>query len=429
MTSELAMALQAYPDPILVQAVLGICAERPTFCAMLVEGLQQGCAGGPSNIPQRFIGTIKKFDNQKKFGFIFCPEVSEHFGGRHIFLSNRQVGNFKVGDRVSFVVTLGREGSPQAQELEPAPAEIGQLPESTATGVAVVGAAGPAPTPGTLAVVAPAAATTTAATTAPSGSPVASNLGGSSLSMGAQGGSGVGPPMEMQGPGQVPTEAPSEPPVAKGPPPPLMLPEGRFPGIIKSFDLPRHCGFIDCIALDGLWGRDVFVHESQAAGFSVGARVSLLVNLNNGRPHAQALEALTPAEVRSAEHEGLLDYDAPPAPPLVDMAPFQEASPITAPVPAHAAPPPTKRPRSFDIDMQEGLPFAAGETFIGMIKKFDSTKRYGFIDCPDLHQVLGSDVFVGEKHLQGFQPGSVVRFRVEIKSGKPHAYDLAFSQS
>merc|ERR1719329_864219 len=37
--------------------------------------------------------------------------------GRDVFLSNMQVGNFQVGEQVSFAMTVNEKGHPQAQDL------------------------------------------------------------------------------------------------------------------------------------------------------------------------------------------------------------------------------------------------------------------------------------------------------------------------
>jgi len=64
-----------------------------------------------------YVGTIKKFDKAKRFGFIECPELFHQFG-RDTFLSDVQIGDFEVGSQVSFQMTLNQQGLPQAQELQ-----------------------------------------------------------------------------------------------------------------------------------------------------------------------------------------------------------------------------------------------------------------------------------------------------------------------
>merc|ERR1712224_885827 len=53
----------------------------------------------------RYVGTIKRFDPEKHFGFIDCPEVMAEYG-KDAYLSDKQIGSFGNGSRVSFEVSL-----------------------------------------------------------------------------------------------------------------------------------------------------------------------------------------------------------------------------------------------------------------------------------------------------------------------------------
>jgi cold shock CspA family protein len=65
---------------------------------------------------KRFHGFIKKFAVEKGFGFIDCDEFLDRFG-RDIFLDEQHIGEFKVGDAVSFMVFEKRSGKMEAVSL------------------------------------------------------------------------------------------------------------------------------------------------------------------------------------------------------------------------------------------------------------------------------------------------------------------------
>lgn len=76
-----------------------------------------------------------------------------------------------------------------------------------------------------------------------------------------------------------------------------------------------------------------------------------------------------------------------------------------------------------------GMPMAmtGGATgrYQGRIKSFNVQKGFGFIDCPEAHQVYGRDVFLHKAQIATFQIGSQVSFAVEInKTSMPQARDL-----
>lgn len=62
----------------------------------------------------------------------------------------------------------------------------------------------------------------------------------------------------------------------------------------------------------------------------------------------------------------------------------------------------------------------------GTIKSYSDAKGFGFIDCQELAEVFGNDVFLHASQLpQGCQVGMPVNFAVVLnKDNKPQAYDL-----
>merc|ERR1719456_1006210 len=70
-------------------------------------------------------------------------------------------------------------------------------------------------------------------------------------------------------------------------------------------------------------------------------------------------------------------------------------------------------------------PGAATGRFQGRIKSFNVQKGFGFIECPEAHQIYGRDVFLHKAQIGQFQIGSQVSFAVEMnKQNMPQARDL-----
>ncbi|CAE7203099.1 unnamed protein product [Symbiodinium natans] len=67
----------------------------------------------------RELGRIKSFYDDKGYGFIECPRVTQQFG-RDLFVHKAQLNGFKVGDEVTVTVTVNEAGWPQAQDLQSA---------------------------------------------------------------------------------------------------------------------------------------------------------------------------------------------------------------------------------------------------------------------------------------------------------------------
>ncbi|CAE7736121.1 unnamed protein product [Symbiodinium pilosum] len=78
----------------------------------------------------RELGRIKSFYEDKGYGFIECPRVTQQFG-RDLFVHKAQLNGFKVGDEVTVTVTVNEAGWPQAQDLQ---SSTGQQPASASKG-------------------------------------------------------------------------------------------------------------------------------------------------------------------------------------------------------------------------------------------------------------------------------------------------------
>jgi cold shock CspA family protein len=72
-------------------------------------------------------------------------------------------------------------------------------------------------------------------------------------------------------------------------PGPGMSP-GRFQGRIKSFNVQKGFGFIECAEAHQIYGRDVFLHKAQISNFQIGSQLTFAVEMNkNNMPQARDL--------------------------------------------------------------------------------------------------------------------------------------------
>jgi len=72
-----------------------------------------------------------------------------------------------------------------------------------------------------------------------------------------------------------------------------------------------------------------------------------------------------------------------------------------------------------------GKPELTGRLCTGMIKSFNQANNYGFIDCEEIKEEFGSDVFMHGKELNNLQVGEQVQFEVGLNSkGQPQALSI-----
>lgn len=228
-------ALKRASDSEVCSIIVSVCGSRPMLQESILQALSRPSA--------RSTGVIKSFFPEKQYGFIECEEAL-HAYGRDVFLSAAQLGGFGIGSLVSFVITHGKSGQPQAQDLEHASA--------------VRATARPPFAPGELA--------------------------------GHAKGGG-----KSKGPVLIPRRFEVEVPAAKRA---KVESYPRAVGIIKNYSPEKMFGFIECPELFEQCGRDVFLSSVQIGNFDNGSVVSFMVTLNSrGHPQAQDLSAeLTPGD-------------------------------------------------------------------------------------------------------------------------------------
>ncbi|CAE8592226.1 unnamed protein product, partial [Polarella glacialis] len=184
-----------------------------------------------------------------------------------------------------------------------------------------------------------------------------------------------------------------------------------------KFDFEKKFGFIECPELHAVYGRDVFVSDMQIGSFTVGTSVSFVMTIGKtGAPQAQDLQPAMQArgQFNPPQQQARGQFN----PPAVQQ---QQRSPQ-----AGAA---AKRPRLDPGALHEqpwldpGASVAPGR-YVGMVKKFDAAKHFGFIDCPQVQVMYGADCFLSDKQIGAFDNGDVVSFSFYDKNGKPQAFDL-----
>jgi len=63
-----------------------------------------------------------------------------------------------------------------------------------------------------------------------------------------------------------------------------------------------------------------------------------------------------------------------------------------------------------------GKPTATGRMFSGILKSFNTSSNYGFIDCKEIMDEFGKDVFVHGMELSGYDVGDTVEFELAMST-------------
>lgn len=226
-------------------------------------------------------------------------------------------------------------------------------------------------------------------------------------------------------------------------PPSKALSERRSEGTIKSFSWSKGWGFIECQELKDVFENDVFVHGRQIAGFSPGDPVSFAVMLNkDNKPQAYDLQPVgggkggggkgwaAPAELvvipqvkptaaphassgkSSGKGKGAKGSWTPSVVAWQGAAAVQKRKVINVANGGASAGGP-------DVQMELGR-------MAGLIKSFNSSTGYGFIQCPKLQELgYSNDAFLHHEQLGSFDVGAEVTFTAFVNSkGQPQAKDL-----
>mmetsp|Transcript_131345 Transcript_131345/g.379967 ORF Transcript_131345/g.379967 Transcript_131345/m.379967 type:complete len:179 (-) Transcript_131345:90-626(-) len=70
------------------------------------------------------------------------------------------------------------------------------------------------------------------------------------------------------------------------------------------------------------------------------------------------------------------------------------------------------------------MELAEQAVFVGVLKVFNESVGYGFIDCEETNALFGREVCVHQSQCEGVPVGKQVSFRVQMKRGQPHAWEV-----
>eukprot|EP00929_Paragymnodinium_shiwhaense_P112576 TRINITY_DN80824_c0_g1_i1.p1 TRINITY_DN80824_c0_g1~~TRINITY_DN80824_c0_g1_i1.p1 ORF type:complete len:608 (+),score=113.12 TRINITY_DN80824_c0_g1_i1:98-1921(+) len=171
--------------------------------------------------------------------------------------------------------------------------------------------------------------------------------------------------------------------------------EERFVAAVKFYIADKGYGFLESEELTPVLGKtDVFVHARE---------VERLDRFEPGQLFSFSL-----VEDNKGNNKGQLV--------AVNLEPYSEAPPA-----------PEQRRSS------NRRPSSEPQRYMGSVKHYNSKKQYGFLECPDLEDMLGkADVFVlasSIPNLDDFQAGHVYSFCLRESDGRPMAVDLELEGS
>lgn len=179
----------------------------------------------------------------------------------------------------------------------------------------------------------------------------------------------------------------------------------RYQGVIKSFDPGLGFGLIECGDSAAFsWHRTACsVHYDQVVGFKIGDHVTFSVSRSShcpGKPQA-------------------FDLAHVPTPSVTPSEPSEHVAQrtVTGLVTGQAVGQ-TKNHRSMALDQLEQV------VFTGVIKNLNNSTGYGFIDSAEAYALFGREAVIHQSQCEGISAGSSVQFRLQLKQGKPYAFDV-----
>jgi len=205
----------------------------------------------------------------------------------------------------------------------------------------------------------------------------------------------------------------------------------------------KNFGFIDCAESKEFFGRDVFAKEELCAGLQDSDLVSFNAFLNReGLPVAEEAAPCDEGwEPRSADLSEFREVETGKGPKGGGKDKGKSFGGSAAPFGGkNSGPPPSYGDAAFEKGSfgggdwkgdgkgaPPGPPESTGRFCSGQIKSFTQAKNYGFVECEELKQEYGCDVFMHGKEFveRQLQVGDYVSFEVGMNSrGKPQALDI-----
>merc|ERR1712070_1215081 len=147
---------------------------------------------------------------------------------------------------------------------------------------------------------------------------------------------------------------------------------GRSVGVIKSFNPEKKFGFIECAETFNQFGRDVFLSDQQIGNYGIGAPASFSVSMNSqGFP--QAMDLQDPPEGWNPEmNSGNWSANNAGMSSIGGGGGQGDQEHLASLI------------RSLDDREFVRGPDGRPQRFVGTIKKFDITRKFGFIECNDI---------------------------------------------
>jgi len=178
-------------------------------------------------------------------------------------------------------------------------------------------------------------------------------------------------------------------------------------GTFKPGNNDKGFGFVVCETAKAYFGRDIYCAADKAGELTEGQWVAFNIYLNrDGQPNVSNCAAC--------------EEDWEPTVPDFSESAVSEA--VKAKGDA-------KGGKKGGGGGGGGPPEPTGDTCVGLLKQFNATTNYGFIDCDDVKAVYDCDTWVHGKLLEGIPVGSTVQFELGLSAaGKPQAMNVVLAE-
>jgi len=232
----------------------------------------------------------------------------------------------------------------------------------------------------------------------------------------------------------------------------LLIGAHRHSGVIKSFNDVTGYGFIDCPEVHAQFGNDVFLSVQQLGGFSRGSEVTFVVLISkDGKPQAFDLAAGGQGKGMAGMAGSKGSYGGaaapkgcgkafngtfnarPPSMPTASAVkgatPYGKGQSSWQPTRPPASAPSSKGGFKGSANSGKGggkdVDGITDKRFEGVVKSFNAQKGFGFIECEELKEMFGNDVFLHHSQLGSHEVGEPVSFSVFLnKESKPQGMEL-----
>lgn len=157
----------------------------------------------------------------------------------------------------------------------------------------------------------------------------------------------------------------------------------EYVGTVKSFNLRKGWGFIECPETQEIYGKDILFQKSELpAHVEKGDRLSFSITQGRNGVLAVGLQLLdkVPHQMKSLPDNGLLQDSAAPG-------------------------------------AGAGMGPSMGN-FTGVIKSYNPQKGWGFVECLETQQIYGKDILVLKEELRGVPVSTGQRVAFSVSQGR-----------